>query len=208
MDETSMTGFAHRDLVYQGLTIGRIHRRLRRVPPLCRTTGDSDDAAGHQRHACGSLLPGGFLLVRRMIRPMRVLESHMRKAVSGSAEPIPPGQFSSRDREVASLFRGYNALVKAERERADQPCARRGGKGGQSRTAGLGDGSRDQQSFGRALQRHRHAEEARRCSGRAQHVDKLIERGLGGIRDVVEERLPHTAPSERNGRSVRMTSTM
>jgi len=36
----------------------------------------------------------------------------------------------------------------------------------------------------------------------------LIERGLGGIRDVVEQRLPHTAPSERNGRAVRMTSTM
>jgi len=118
MDETSMTGFAHRDLVYQGLTIGRIHAAFdvshlfaerREILMTLLVTNGTLAALFSPEASCSSADDPAE----------RVLESHMRKAVSGSAEPIPPGQFSSRDREVASLFRGYNALVKAERERAD-----------------------------------------------------------------------------------------
>ena len=62
---------------------------------------------------------GGFLIVRQMIAPMRVLENHMRSAAHGAAEPISPGDIPEGDSEVAGLFRGYNTLVHAERERAN-----------------------------------------------------------------------------------------
>ena len=119
IDEATLTGFARRDLVYQGQPIGTIH-----------ATFDVSHLFAERREILATLLItngvlavlfslGGFWLVRRMIGPMRVLEDHMRAAAHGVAEPISLGDFPAGDAEVAGLFRGYNALVHAERERAN-----------------------------------------------------------------------------------------
>ena len=119
IDAAQLTGFARRDLLYQGQTIGTIY-----------ATFDVSHLFAERREILVTLLVtngilavlfslGGFLLVKQMIGPMRVLEDHMRSAAHGAAEPIPSGEIPAGDSEVASLFHGYNALVHAERERAN-----------------------------------------------------------------------------------------
>ncbi|TIP99059.1 MAG: sensor histidine kinase, partial [Mesorhizobium sp.] len=83
-------GLAHRDLVYQGQPIGTIH-----------ATFDVSHLFAERRAILVTLLItngvlaalfalGGFVLVRQMIGPMRVLEDRMRAAAHGAAEPISP----------------------------------------------------------------------------------------------------------------------
>ena len=96
IDEDRLTGFARRELVYQGQPIGAIH-----------ATFDVSHLFAERREVLVTLLVtnavvaglfafGGFLLVRRMIGPMRVLENHMRSAAHGAAEPISAGRNSVR----------------------------------------------------------------------------------------------------------------
>ena len=104
IDKAAMTGFARRNLVYQGQPIGTIHAAF-----------DVSHLFAERREILVTLLVtngilallfslGGFLLVRRMIGPMRTLENHMRAAAQGAAQPIPTAAFPSRDNETASLF--------------------------------------------------------------------------------------------------------
>ena len=170
-------GFAHRDLVYQGQKIGAIH-----------TAFDASHIFAERREILATLLVtngilaaifslGGFLLVRRMIEPMRVLEDHMRAAANGVAEPASRA-FPSRGGEVARpLQRLQCARPCRAGTRQPRDAARRGGEAGQPRTAGLRHGARDQQSARRAVQRHRHAEDARRTPGVRDTSMALIERG-------------------------------
>lgn len=118
IDEATLTGFARRELVDQGRPIGSIYASF-----------DVTHLFAERREILITLLTtngvlavlfalGGFLLVQRMVGPMRVLEDRMRAAAQGVAEPIPSADIPKGDREVSGLFHGYNALVHAEAERA------------------------------------------------------------------------------------------
>jgi two-component system OmpR family sensor kinase len=200
INEAFEAGFARRDLVYQGLPIGTIHAAF-----------DVSHLFAERREILLTLLVtngalaalfslGGFLLVRRMIGPMRVLESHMRTAAGGAAEPIAPSEFPSRDREVASLFRGYNALVHAERERAE--LAMRLAE--EEKVASLGRlASGMAHEINNPLGGLFNALDTLKKHGTTPGVRdtslSLIERGLAGIRDVVEAALATYRP-ERSRR--------
>ncbi len=200
IDETSMTGFARRDLVYQGLPIGTIH-----------ATFDVAHLFAERREILITLLVtngvlaalfslGGFLLVRRMIGPMRILESHMRAAANGTAEPISLNEFPSRDPEVASLFRGYNVLVHSERERANLAMQ----LAEEEKLASLGRlASGMAHEINNPLGGLFNAIDTLKTHGSTPGVRdtsiSLIERGLQGIREVVEAALATYRP-ERSSR--------
>jgi signal transduction histidine kinase len=130
-----------------------------------------------------------------MIKPMRTLERHMRNAETGSPEPIPVEDMPRGDGEVASLFHGYNTLVRSERERANLAVL----LAEEEKLSSLG-----RLASGMAheinnplgglfntldtLKRHGQRQDVRAASIR------LIERGLAGIRDVVEAALATYRP--------------
>ncbi len=200
IDETTMTGFARRDLVYQGQAVGSIH-----------ATFDVTHLFAERREILATLLVtngllavlfafGGFILVRRMIGPMRILENHMRAAAQGGAELIPTHEIPQGDTDVARLFRGFNVLVDAERERAKFAMQ----LAEEEKLSSLGRlASGMAHEINNPLGGLFNALDTLKAHGDTRGVRdtsiSLIERGLGGIRDVVEAALATYRP-ERSKR--------
>jgi signal transduction histidine kinase len=200
IDEPKLTGSARRELVHQGQSIGTIH-----------ATFDVSHLFAERREILVTLLItnavlaslfglGGFLLVRQMIGPMRVLEDHMRSAAHGAAEPISPTEIPVGDSEVAGLFRGYNTLVHAERERANFAMQ----LAEEEKLSSLGRlASGMAHEINNPLGGLFNALDTLKTHGQTPGVREtsisLIERGLAGIRDVVEAALATYRP-ERSQR--------
>jgi len=195
IDEGSSVGFALRNLSHQDQKIGAIY-----------ATFDVSHLFAERRSVLITLLLtngmlaalfalGGFLLTRQMIKPMRTLERHMRNAETGSPEPIPVEDMPRGDGEVASLFHGYNTLVRSERERANL-AVRLAEEEKLSSLGRLASGMAHEINnplgglFNAldTLKRHGQRQDVRAASIR------LIERGLAGIRDVVEAALATYRP--------------
>lgn len=108
-------------LVYQGREVGVIVSEL-----------DVADLVAERRQvwlyllvgnalATGVLALGGYLTMRRMLRPVATLASHMAGA-TGTPSPIPTELIPKGDTEIGRLFQTYNAMsgaaeAKAEAER-------------------------------------------------------------------------------------------
>lgn len=197
IDQDRLVGYALRDLRHQGQTIGAIH-----------ATFDVSHLFAERRGVLLTLLftngmlaslfaLGGFLLIRQMIRPMRILERHMRNAAKGSPEPIPDNELPARDGDVASLFHGYNALVRSERERA--ALAQRLAE--EEKLSSLGRlASGMAHEINNPLGGLFNALDTLKRHGERPAIRKtsisLIERGLAGIRQVVEAALATYRPGQ------------
>jgi signal transduction histidine kinase len=201
IDSEAMTGSTQRDLVYQGQKVGAVFVRF-----------DVSHLFDERREILTTLLAtngilaaafafGGFLLVRRITAPLGVLESHMRSAANGMAQPIPAAGIPSRDREVASLFNGYNALVQAQRD-SDRLATQ---LAEEERLASLGRlASGMAHEINNPLGGLFNAIGTLKAHGSTPGVREtsiaLIERGLQGIRDVVAAALATYRP-ERSTRA-------
>lgn len=144
----------------------------------------------------------GFLVVRRMVRPLQILESHLQTSAFGELEPISDDEFPKAGREAKRIFAAFNRLVNAEKDKAalvDRLTR-------EERLASLG-----RVASGMAheinnplggllnatdtLKKHGHLEKVR-----LESID-LIRRGLLGIRDVVQAALVTYRP-ERSSRAL------
>ncbi|MCZ8548686.1 HAMP domain-containing histidine kinase [Mesorhizobium qingshengii] len=200
IDESALTGFAKRDLIYQGQPVGTIHATF----DVSRLFAERHEIFLTLLVTNGVLAVlfslGGFLIVRQMISPMRILENHMRSAAHGTAEPISLEQIPEGDSEVAGLFRGYNTLVHAERERANLAMQ----LAEEEKLSSLGRlASGMAHEINNPLGGLFNALDTLKTHGETPGVRdtsiSLIERGLAGIRDVVEAALATYRP-ERSHR--------
>ena len=61
----------------------------------------------------------GYLLARRMVRPISLLTSYVDRVRDGSVVPIPDRHVADQGTEFGRLFASFNAMAAALRERAD-----------------------------------------------------------------------------------------
>lgn len=106
------------DLAYQDRAVGKILSEL----------DVSDLVAERQRvrfwllagNALATLILafGGYLAMRRMLRPVSDLAAHMARA-EGAPEPISPHRFPKGDTELGRLFQTFNAMIGAATAKAE-----------------------------------------------------------------------------------------
>ncbi|WP_018701101.1 sensor histidine kinase [Amorphus coralli] len=106
-----------RTLTYQGRTIGSITAKLD-ISHLLAERRDVTATLILSNALLTLILAGaGYLLVRRMVRPVRILSDHLREGSAGEVRPIPRSRFPSQGNDFRQLFESYNSLVEAETER-------------------------------------------------------------------------------------------
>lgn len=142
----------------------------------------------------------GYVLTRRMVKPVATLAQHMRASAAGAPRTIQLEEFPRGNGELADLFHGFNDLVEAERERnaltrrlAEEEKLASLGRLASSMAHEINNPLGGLFNSIDTLKQHG-ANEAARSAGLS-----LLERGLGGIRDVVQAALATYRP-DRSGR--------
>lgn len=197
IDADTRSGYVRRTIPYQDTSIGAVYAVF-----------DVTSLLDERRQILVALLATntlvtallglvGFVTVRRMIRPMQVLETHMIDAAAGSATLIDECEFPSTDSEAANAYRAYNAFVHSETER--QALASQLAE--EEKLASLGRlASGMAHEINNPLGGLMNAVDTLRLHGDRRSVREtsieLIQRGLIGIREVVEAALATYRPEQ------------
>ena len=136
-----------------------------------------------------TLAGAGFVIVRRLLRPVAQLAAQMQPQ-AGPPRPIPPDRIPERDPELARLYRSYNRMLEVEQARVNAHLR----SAERERLAGLGRlaGSLAHEinnPLGGLLNA---VDTIRRYPDRAEVVRgsaELLDRGLRHLRDVVRATL-------------------
>jgi len=59
----------------------------------------------------------GYLLVRRMVAPLSIIREGLGRAAEGRLDPIGSQRIETADREHATLYKQFNAMIRAQSER-------------------------------------------------------------------------------------------
>jgi signal transduction histidine kinase len=116
-DEETGTGWASRDIVREGKHVADLYVALELKPlieerhTLRRNLLMATVAASLGAAAIG------FMIVNRMVQPLRLLTERLRRAQAGDFELVSPGMLPPASSEYGRLLRGYNDLVDALGER-------------------------------------------------------------------------------------------
>ncbi len=190
VDANGRRAHVRRDLVHQGRKVGSIladidisdliAERNRVLATLALTNGALILA----------MAVAGYFAIRRIVRPVRTLADHLERSRQGRIGPIPRAALPPPHSEFGHLFRRYNALVQAVDER--EALARRLAE--EERLASLGRlTSGMAHEINNPLGGLFNALYTLKHHGEKEHVRlatiRLLERGLGGIRDVVRAAL-------------------
>ena len=190
LDAAAARGFVVRPLLDQGRRIGAIYAELDIAQLLAERRGVLWALVGTNVAITLLLAAIGYLLVRRVMRPVAVLAEHLSRGRDGPLVPVPEAAIGRERSAFARLFTQYNALVRAvnEREQLAQHLAE------EERLASLGrlaSGMAHEinnplggmQTLVDTLETHGERADVRRDSL------ALLHRGLSGIRDVVRSAL-------------------
>lgn len=187
LDEKHRLAVLDRALVVEGRTIGEIHSRLDISPLLAERAEVLWYLVASNIILTLVLAVLGWFAVRRMITPMNVLLEHISTATGGTAEPIPPEVIKRQGPEWARLFERFNSMAGAFAERellltrvADE-----------ERLASLGKlASSVAHEINNPLGGILNAVDTIKVHGDDPRVRlsavELVDRGLRGIRDVVQ----------------------
>jgi two-component system, OmpR family, sensor kinase len=197
-DSKTGTGWASRAIVRNGNHVADLYVALDLKPLLI------ERRALRQSLVIATILASlgaagmGFLIVHRMVRPVRLLTDRLRRAQAGIFDRVPNGTLPPAASEYGRLLRGYNDLIDAlgEREALAVRLAERERESVLGRLAaalahevrnplgGMATALDTVRKFGDDL------------DTRSQALD-LIERGLWSIRDVVSSVLAfHRMPTD------------
>lgn len=200
IDDDEGRVYLSRELSYQNTPVGAIYA-IADIRHLLQERSEVTATLILTNVLLTLLLAGiGYLTVRRMVQPVRVLADHLSNSASGRPEPISGQLMPARGTEARRLFDSYNALVEAEREREALTMK----LAEEERLASLGrlaSGMAHEINnplgglFNALDTIKRHGETA---AVRVTAVS-LLERGLKGIRDVVAAAL-HTYRPDRQPR--------
>ncbi len=195
LDSATGHAFNSRDIAYQGQTIGRMY-----------SVFDASPLLAERRRVLFTLLLTnialtlvlgfiGFVSVRRMIRPMQLLENRMIDAASGKAKPISGDEFPRADQEAVRMYNAFNMFVHAEQHR--QQLTKQLAE--EEKLASLGRvASAMAHEINNPLGGLMNAVDTLRKHGDKAHVRSatldLIQRGLQGIGDVVQAALATYRP--------------
>ena len=197
-DEKTGTGWAARAIVRDGKHVADLYVAVELKPLI------EERQALRRELLLASVLAGsvaaafGFLIVRRMVLPVRLLAERLRRAQAGDFERVSLAMLPPASSEYGRLLRGYNDLIDAisERELLAAKLAQRERDSVLGRLAatvahevrnplgGMATALNTVRKFGDDL------------DTRAKGLD-LIERGLWSIRDVVNSVLAfHRMPPD------------
>jgi signal transduction histidine kinase len=190
LNEARERAYLSRALLYQERDIGKIYAEVD-IGALLHERADLLQTLLLTNGVLTLFLAfAGYLAVRRMLKPVSLLSSHLDQAVQGDIGPIPDSLIARQGREYQRLFKRYNGLVHAvsEREALAADLAE------EERLASLGRlASGMAHEINNPLGGMFNALDALRRHGERDSVRQtsvsLLERGLSGIRDLVRSTL-------------------
>ena len=188
-EDDGSRAYLSRDLVYQDRTVGSVYASF-----------DTAHLAAERREVLLTLIASnavitlvlavlGYLAVKRMVRPMRILSDHLQRSAVSDVVPVAAELQAARG-ETGRLFRSYGRLIEAVREREE--LAQR--LADEQRLASLGRlASGMAHEINNPLGGLFNSLDTLKRHGDKPLVRKatipLLERGLSGIRDVVKTAL-------------------
>ena len=197
-DETTGTGWAARAIVRDGKHVADLYVAVELKPLI------EERQALRRELLLASLLAGsaaaalGFLIVRRMVLPVRLLAERLRRAQTGDFERVSFAMLPPASSEYGRLLRGYNDLVDAisERELLAAKLAQRERESVLGRLAATVAHEVRNPLGGMSTALNTVRKFGDDPDTRAKGLD-LIERGLWSIRDVVNSVLAfHRMPPD------------
>lgn len=195
VDEEEARAYARRTLTVEGRAIGSILVAIDAAPILEERRAVLYTLLASNAAVTLAAAALGWIAVRRMVRPIRMLGNHLTQALDGPVSPIPAAMIPASGTEVGRLFRSYNALATALGER-DALLAR---AAEEERLASLGRlASGMAHEINNPLGGLFNALDTLKVHGDKAAIRKgsvdLLERGLKGIRDVVRTTLATYRP--------------
>lgn len=109
--------YAHRVLTLQGQTLGRIYTVLDASRLLNERQLVLWQLVATNAGLIFCMAAVGYLTIRWLVKPVKMLDDYVSRAVDGPIEPIPEAALGPPNSEFGRLFRRYNAMARAASDR-------------------------------------------------------------------------------------------